>query len=245
MRAPIKEIFCSVQGEGPYVGVRQVFVQFEGCNLSCNYCDTLEAKKSSQKCRVEVTPGKRDFMELKNPVDNKKLETVVERYGKVHSVSLTGGEPLLHPDFIRELNVSAPLYLETNMTLPGEAVGVKNCVRYIAGDFKLSDALGESIIYEEIRETIIQSYKTLKETKDRDCFCKIVIQGGSKIEEILDNVEQISEYISSLTLQPVTTYGKVKNETSITKVLGLQEKLADIIGEVKVIPQTHKIWKAL
>ncbi|HML25965.1 MAG TPA: 7-carboxy-7-deazaguanine synthase QueE, partial [Methanomethylovorans sp.] len=32
MEAPITEIFCSVQGEGPYVGNRQLFLRFAGCN---------------------------------------------------------------------------------------------------------------------------------------------------------------------------------------------------------------------
>ena len=36
----IKEIFESIQGEGPFVGVNQLFLRFCGCNLNCNYCDT-------------------------------------------------------------------------------------------------------------------------------------------------------------------------------------------------------------
>ena len=36
----IKEIFESIQGEGPYVGYKQLFVRFCNCNLKCNYCDT-------------------------------------------------------------------------------------------------------------------------------------------------------------------------------------------------------------
>ena len=38
--ANIKEIFLSIQGEGPYIGYRQVFIRFCGCNLDCQYCDT-------------------------------------------------------------------------------------------------------------------------------------------------------------------------------------------------------------
>ena len=36
----IKEIFSSIQGEGPYVGEKHVFVRFCKCNLACKYCDT-------------------------------------------------------------------------------------------------------------------------------------------------------------------------------------------------------------
>ena len=39
-KVKIKEIFTSVQGEGPYVGYKQLFIRFCNCNLKCNYCDT-------------------------------------------------------------------------------------------------------------------------------------------------------------------------------------------------------------
>ena len=40
MEAKINEIFSSIQGEGPVVGYKQLFIRFCGCNLNCNYCDT-------------------------------------------------------------------------------------------------------------------------------------------------------------------------------------------------------------
>ena len=39
-KVDIKEIFESIQGEGPYIGVNQLFIRFSDCNLHCKYCDT-------------------------------------------------------------------------------------------------------------------------------------------------------------------------------------------------------------
>ncbi len=241
MLAQIKEIFCSVQGEGPYVGVRQAFVRFGGCNLSCDYCDTPEARKASRECRVEVTPGKRDFMQLENPLDNAKLEEAVEGYGNIHSASLTGGEPLLHADFIRELKLRAPLYLETNMTLPEKAEKIKGKVRYVAGDFKLRDALADSN-YEEIMEATIRCYRVLRSKINRDCFCKVMLKGGADLKEISESIEQVKDYISCLILQPITPFSRALEKQLI---LDLQEDIAEIIDDVRIIPQTHKLWGAL
>ncbi|MBN1405468.1 MAG: 7-carboxy-7-deazaguanine synthase QueE, partial [Candidatus Omnitrophica bacterium] len=43
--ANVLEIFSSIQGEGIYVGERQIFIRFAGCNLNCVYCDTKNNKK--------------------------------------------------------------------------------------------------------------------------------------------------------------------------------------------------------
>jgi organic radical activating enzyme len=239
MRAWIREIYSSVQGEGCYAGVRQVFVRFAGCNLRCSYCDTPGARRRGKKCRVEAAPGRRDFAEIKNPLDKSMVEEIIQGYGGVHSIALTGGEPLLQADFIRELGVERPLYLESNMTLPEAAKKLRKKVSYVAGDFKLSDALGGGC--EEIREATIRCFRTLRKRRGRECFCKVVVQRGTDSRELLENVEQIKDYISVLVLQPVTPVNKVSEAPGVEKLLELQRRLGEEL-EVRIIPQMHRIW---
>ena len=97
--AKINEIFDSIQGEGLYIGCRQVFVRFCGCNLLCDYCDT-----DFQGGEVYSA------QELAKKVSDFPLKAV-------HSVSLTGGEPLLQYEFLKEFLplVDAKIYLETSL----------------------------------------------------------------------------------------------------------------------------------
>ena len=36
----IQEIFLTIQGEGPMVGIPSIFIRLGGCNLACKFCDT-------------------------------------------------------------------------------------------------------------------------------------------------------------------------------------------------------------
>ena len=74
----IKEIFESIQGEGPYIGYNQLFVRFSKCNLNCKYCDT-------------------DFTSDLKEYSLEELLEETNKFKNIHSISLTGGEPLLHP----------------------------------------------------------------------------------------------------------------------------------------------------
>ena len=77
----INEHFRSIQGEGIMMGIPTYFIRTMGCNLSCDWCDTLYANESG----MEMSVG--DIIALTENTEN---------------VCVTGGEPLLQPD-IREL----------------------------------------------------------------------------------------------------------------------------------------------
>lgn len=233
MKARINEIFCSFQGEGKYVGVRQVFIRFHACNLACSYCDT---RYTFDGCRVERTPGKRDFQFIPGYLSPEQVVSIAQTFGKVHSYSLTGGEPLLEAEFIKELKLE-PLYLESNMTLPDQAEKIKKKVRFVAGDFKLSFALENS----DIREQTIKTFKILRNTGKRDTFAKFVVARGVDWEEVYENLNAIKKYVSLAVLQPVTPLEKAP---PVKELLAQQKKLMELV-EVRIVPQTHKILGAL
>ena len=68
----ITEIFRSIQGESTYAGLPCIFVRLTGCNIRCAYCDQPEAlEKRPGPCRIEQTPGRRDWTVCESPKRNR------------------------------------------------------------------------------------------------------------------------------------------------------------------------------
>jgi len=98
----IKEIFPTLQGEGPYALVPSIFVRLGGCNLACEFCDTDFEDFGSMK--VEDVAAQVKFLAA-------DLVTLVV---------ITGGEPLrqnIVPLCGLLVDAGFTVQLETNGTL--------------------------------------------------------------------------------------------------------------------------------
>lgn len=245
-QAQLCEVFNSIQGEGLYVGERQTFVRFAGCNLSCQYCDTPQALSVPKEFRVELTPGKKDLKKFSNPASAPQLLELIRSFEKAsaanHSICLTGGEPLLQVDFIKDFlpqmkaAIDLPVYLETNGVLPDHLAEVIELVDIVAMDIKLPGATGLSPYWKEHR-------KALEAACLKEAFVKIVFTRETKTKELMDAVALISEVDEGipLVLQPATPFGPVKHRPNPDQILAFQAVARRKLRRVKVIPQVHRV----
>jgi len=168
----VSEVFYSIQGEGPTMGVPAVFLRLAGCNLLCESktwrCDTIEVWQKGKA----------------TPFDEVFDETHLAAFKHNAHLVITGGEPLLHQhaivDFLTRIFSSpsfAPVIeIETNGTIiPSE--GIKRWVSKFNVSPKLANS-GE--IYERrVNEVALRHFANMRYKS----MFKFVV---SKQEDLLD-----------------------------------------------------------
>jgi organic radical activating enzyme len=90
-KIPIKELFFSVQGEGPNTGRAALFIRVAGCNLACPFCDTKFARERRFGKELRINSLRKSILEL------------FEGEHRVEHVVITGGEPSLYRKQLRKL----------------------------------------------------------------------------------------------------------------------------------------------
>jgi 7-carboxy-7-deazaguanine synthase len=251
LTANLIEIFSAIQGEGINVGTRQIFVRFGGCDLRCDYCDSQHTWQKQPTCEIEQTPGARDFTTHANPIELSQLLEWVDRQNQPHlhdSISITGGEPLLHAPFlaqflprVKELT-HLPIYLETGGHRPSQLAQVLPYLDLVGMDIKLPSVSGETH-WEKHAEF-------LRSSRDAgvDIFVKIIISQTTNPEELRQAARLVAEVNNQIVifLQPMTALAQPHTNPALTapnpeQVLAWQALMKEYLPHIRVIPQTHKM----
>jgi len=246
----VSELFSAIQGEAALVGERQVFVRLTGCNIRCTYCDQPEAlERRPGPCRIEATAGRRDWSTESSPL---AIERVVEAVGRLwqqvphHSVSLTGGEPLLQGARVERLvgelaGRGWPVMLETNGTLVPPMRKLAGTVAYVSMDVKLRSVDGETVA-----PTTQSRFLAASLASGATTWVKIVIGPDTDAGEFDAAVAMVAEASVGQSepievfLQPLTPFGAATAAPSPGQVLELHERALRLHRRVRVVPQTHK-----
>ncbi len=238
----LMEIFSSFQGEGIHAGVRQIFIRLGQCHMRCVYCDTPQSWEQARSWRIEREPHSGEFETGDNPVSVDRILSAVDRYlaGRLayHSVSITGGEPLLQTGFLVELlpeiRKRRPVYLETSGTLSDRLEKVAAWVDVFALDIKPLSTPGVTADPADIR-------RCLEIARGRG-FVKIVVMRDSPTDdEILSSVALIRSVDPRmpLVLTPVTPVNPAAIAPSPERLCQLKARCSGLT--VLVVPQIHHL----
>ena len=271
----LSEIFCSVQGEGIYVGVTQIFLRLAGCSFCCGYCDTREAAVRPREYVVygmddtnSVDGGAADIPDTPgtqttflNPVTAPGLSAYLEKsvpsIPGLHSLSVTGGEPLEQSDFLEAFlplfrPSDLPVYLETNGLHEAAAAKIAPLVDIVSMDIKLPSlclpdggTVGKRADASTFGKDIFDIYsRVIPVFARKDFFVKVVIDDDFDPGEFEHAVELVARTDRSIpfVIQPVTSSRLIgcRPPTS-EKLMYARGIAAAALEDVKVIPQCHKL----
>jgi len=253
VRAPVLEVFASLQGEGRFAGEPQVFVRLWGCPLRCRWCDTPGSWQlpAEPRARLAVPGAERREPGWATPREVARWIGAVEP-GRARTISVTGGEPLLWPGFLRALRAEVGgrrIHLETAGAHPVALAEVLEAVDHVSLDLKLPADLDapepiagaeEPVPHGEAAWRTVRR-QMLEFVRGRDACGKLLLAGGrspSEFEPILEDVCALAPELP-LFLQPVTPVNGVPAPTRAA-IFELVELVLARGLTVRVIPQLHR-----
>lgn len=207
----VVEIFQSIDGEAFNAGKITNFIRLAGCNLRCNYCDTIYGQNLS------------DGEEMSIDEILKKLDK------EIRNITLTGGEPLLYKENAYKL---LDRLVKEGYNVSVETNGSINLEDFI-NDFKSVAFIVDykSPSSEMENKMLMKNFDILREN---DCV-KFVV-GDNKDLETMEKIYRKTNLINGKTpifVSPV--FGKI-NLVDIVEFLK-NRKLNDIRMQL----QMHKI----
>jgi organic radical activating enzyme len=266
--APLLEVFASLQGEGAYVGEPQVLVRLRGCPLRCRWCDTpgswtLDAGARAHG-RDDLAPAgdrTRPDPGWATPFQAACRVAEVEP-GTPRTVSVTGGEPLMWPDFVLGLrDVLGPrrLHLETAGGHPDALERVLPVCDHVSLDLKLPADLGPPVplrIPSGVEDAPARFERSPRDAQDwraarardlallrgRDAALKLVVAGGRRAEEFEELLADAARLAGELPLvvQPVSPRAGVE-APSAALLADVVELARELRLAVRVVPQVHRL----
>ena len=235
------ELFWAAQGEGPHVGRPTAFLRFGGCDLRCGWCDSPATWQPAKTFRFERMAGSADFDQLPNPVSSGQVDQVLAALRPVREASRLGRE--------RGMAIT----LETHGLACDAMARVAEAVDYVSMDWKLEDDVrpakdaSREKKYSAGFADLHREFLGLLAEREIESSVKLVVTTNTRDSDL----DMICRAVASiaprtpLVLQPVTPMGAVKEQPSAEVLLRHLRFCQERVEDVRLIPQTHRVYGAL
>jgi MoaA/NifB/PqqE/SkfB family radical SAM enzyme len=152
------------------------------CNYDCSYCGSDIHDRSSSHLDLEIIDK-----------TSKKIAEIAKMQNKDSRISLTGGEPFVHPKIINLLKIIKDnginkISVTTNGSVPLSKY--IDSIPYI--DYFIFSYHFEFAYYDKIINTIIELNKILKETKNKHLHVHLMYLPG-KLKEANEIIDIMNE----------------------------------------------------
>ncbi len=223
------------------------FLRVAGCPIRCRYCDTPHSYTAQPEFRLQLgstTRGEANPATAARAAELVRASEAASPFGSAapRLLSITGGEPLLYPEFVRDVGrVLRPagwrVHLETAAL---DAQAFATCaaeIDHLSADYKLPETLPRG----EHRQ---QHVAVIAAAAPHPCTIdvKVVLTADCGEPSFATALEDLAPWCARLllVLQPVTPFGSVR-EPLPPQRLAAAVAMARAAGfEVRVLPQAHK-----
>jgi 7-carboxy-7-deazaguanine synthase len=244
VRAPLIEMFWSIQGEGRHIGEAMGFLRVATCPLRCSYCDTPHSYAASSMFSVDAADGR---IEERNPVTALRAAELArmlrpQSHRALPRLSITGGEPLVFPSFLRDVGALLRrdgwrIHLETAAIDP---VALRACVEqvdHLSADYKLPATIGGADHGEAHAECC-----RIALARGATVDVKVVLTPSCTEASFDAALERLSPFADRvlLVLQPVTPCNLERDPLPQPKLLAMLARAQAANFDVRVLPQAHK-----
>src|ERR671919_1763619 len=166
-RVQLKEIFTSIEGEGPYFGTKTLFVRMSGCHLHCYWCDTTDALAMNSGNSLSV--------------DEAKDLIIKELQPSTYKINFTGGEPLIQYEAVAELgkfikqNKGMRTYIESSCFDSSRFAKILPYIDICKIEFKMSDS--KAVDYKNYDDLLYNESRCLNLaiSQSKSTYVKIVV----------------------------------------------------------------------
>lgn len=183
----VSEIFNSIEGEGIRVGLPSTFIRLFGCNLKCDYCDSLYSCEG------------KDYKEM----SINEIMDEVRKFG-CKAVTLTGGEPLIHKDVDELLIMLSSNGFEVNVETNGTRMPtVRNSNIFYTVDFKTYASGVSHLMNKDV-------FKSLEDKDVIKCVCGSILD----LEQSLEFLREVGmQDFKNIFISPV--FGQIEPEVLV------------------------------